>query len=102
MLEISPKSNIKKQKRFEQFWKNHFKLSRHYPTKESIISNPPQYDIYCTGSDQVWNPNFTKSDTTFLLSFVDNNKRKISYSSSFAIKSLPPFLAIFNSSSSAL
>lgn len=82
-------SNIKKQKRFEQFWKNHFKLSIYYPTKESIISNPPQYDIYCTGSDQVWNPNFTKSDTTFLLSFVDNNKRKISYSSSFAIKELP-------------
>lgn len=70
--------------RFKKFRNKYLKLSQYYKDAQSLINNPPIYDIYCTGSDQVWNSNFTKSDTSFLLSFIEN-KRKISYASSFAI-----------------
>lgn len=70
--------------RFKNFRKKHLKLSEYYKDAESLVENPPNYDIYCTGSDQVWNSNFTKCDTSFLLSFVEG-KKKIAYASSFAV-----------------
>jgi hypothetical protein len=59
-------------------------LSKYYRDAKSLADNPPVYDIYCTGSDQVWNSNFTKNDTSFLLSFIEE-KKKIAYASSFAV-----------------
>lgn len=70
--------------RFKKFRKKFLCLSRYYKDAEQLRLNPPLYDIYCTGSDQVWNSNFTKGDTSFLLSFVREGK-KVSYASSFAI-----------------
>lgn len=68
----------------KKFWKKRYKLSRNYKTKESLLATPPVYDIFITGSDQVWNTNFVKGDTSFLLSFVSDKYKKISYSPSFA------------------
>lgn len=70
--------------RFKRFRRNFLKLSKYYTNSETLVQDPPKYDIYCTGSDQVWNTNFTKRDTSFLLSFV-KDKNKISYASSFAV-----------------
>lgn len=70
--------------RFKNFRRKHLKLSKYYKDAKSLVDNPPVYDIYCTGSDQVWNSNFTKSDTSFLLSFIEG-KKKIAYASSFAV-----------------
>lgn len=81
--------NVVKKKRFDEFRRKNIKLSRYYPTAESLVFNPPKYDIYCTGSDQVWNALFTKGDTSFLLSFIKGNKKKISYASSFSINYIP-------------
>lgn len=39
------------------------------------------YDIYVSGSDQIWNPAHCYYDDSFMLSFV-SNKKKISYASS--------------------
>ena len=58
--------------------------------QHSIKLNPPEYDVYCTGSDQVWNPRFIANDTTFMLDFVSDNKPKIAYASSFATDHIPP------------
>ena len=47
------------------------------------------FDILMSGSDQIWNPRyFWTSKGYYLLSFA-NNCNKISYGSSFGIKSLP-------------
>ena len=70
--------------RFKRFRKNFLKLSQYYKNSDALVKCPPEYDIYCTGSDQVWNTNFTKRDTTFVLSFA-KEKYKISYASSFAV-----------------
>ncbi len=44
----------------------------------------PEADIYCTGSDQVWNSGWNKGILRpFYLSFAPDDKRKIAYSASF-------------------
>ena len=43
-----------------------------------------KYDFFSTGSDQVWNPNYTRGDGVYFLSFADKEKR-ISYSASFGV-----------------
>ncbi len=49
-------------------------------------------DIYCTGSDQTWNSGWNRGFIPPLfLSFVPNNIRKISYSSSFGKKKLDEY-----------
>jgi hypothetical protein len=77
------KKRWRKINKFELFYKKYLHLSCFYDSPYSIKKNPPLYDIYMTGSDQVWNPRFTKGDTTFLLDFI-KDKKKISYASSFA------------------
>lgn len=59
-----------------------------YFSQEALAANPPLYDIYLTGSDQVWNPKYIASDTSFMLSFV-KGVVKIAYSASFATNKIP-------------
>lgn len=74
----------KKKKKFEEFYEKNFVLSPQSYDEDSIKQNPPQYDIYLTGSDQVWNPRFAGNDTNFMLSFVSEGQKRISFASSFA------------------
>ena len=80
----------KRIKLFERFYKDYLKLSPVcYKSREQLQGNPPHYDIYVTGSDQVWNPKSIVEDTSFMLSFVRNDVHKISYAASFATDSIP-------------
>jgi len=74
----------KKRKAFSFFWKNRYRLSVCYQNRDEIRRNPPEYDIYVAGSDQIWNPSQIHEDTTFFLDFVPKGKKKISYASSLA------------------
>jgi hypothetical protein len=47
-----------------------------------IIQNPPQYDTYIAGSDQIWNSNITNNSKAFFLNFITSGK-KIAYAASF-------------------
>jgi UDP-N-acetylglucosamine transferase subunit ALG13 len=51
---------------------------------DSIKNNPPDYDIYMTGSDQVWNSRFIGDDSAFFLGFVGAGKPKVSYAASIS------------------
>lgn len=81
--------NMKKRSNFNCFYKEYYRLSPFYPTEKTLKDNPPKYDIYMSGSDQVWNPNFILEDRTFLLSFVKDNSIRVSYGSSFAVSNIP-------------
>lgn len=59
-----------------------------YPTQKALQSAPPKFDIYLTGSDQVWNPRYMYADCTYLLNFV-HNVPKVAYSASFGTTELP-------------
>lgn len=75
-------------KAFEEFYKDNLKLSRTYNSKEELSNDPPKYDVYMTGSDQVWNPKYIHADTSFMLSFTDS-PNKVAFSASIAKGEIP-------------
>ena len=79
----------RKQKKFLEFYDNFFNLSPNSYNRNTIRTEYPAYDIYLSGSDQVWNPRFIKDDFNFLLAFVPDGRKKIAYSSSFATSEIP-------------
>lgn len=48
-------SMIKLKKVFEPFTEKNFRKTRVYNSNIELCNNPPVADVYCTGSDQVWN-----------------------------------------------
>lgn len=84
-----PKQYRQRQHEFHQFHLEHTKMTRCYNCYSELYSNPPLFDVYCVGSDQVWNPgNHTNLDPYFL-TFAPKGKKKISYASSFGVATLP-------------
>ncbi len=83
-------SYIKRFGIFKKFIKKNLNLSsKIYYSEQELENNVPNADIYCTGSDQVWNSGWNeKIDRPFFLDFVPNNKRKISYAASFGKEKL--------------
>lgn len=76
--------------RFNSFIKKYVKLTKKkYKTSQELKQIGKQFDVYMTGSDQVWNSGFSgKIDPVFLLNFVDKDTKKVSYAASFGKSSL--------------
>ena len=76
---------------FEAFVAEEMKLSPgRYTSIKDLKRNPPEYDIYLSGSDQIWNPFIFQEkqfDPAFFLTFTQG--RKIAYAPSFGIPKLP-------------
>ena len=90
LLGISPKKRLltnEAQLKFESF-NNQIRYSRTYYSIDELYKNPPEYDIYITGSDQLWNPTIGFSIEPYFLTFVKNGGRKISYATSIGINKL--------------
>ena len=69
---------------FSSFLRKYIRLShRKYSNEIELENNPPVADIYCTGSDQVWNFDWNKGfKPEFYLAFAPRGKRRISFSAS--------------------
>lgn len=64
--------------KFKQFRKKFHKLSQNeYKTIEDIEKNPPIYDLYVTGSDQVWNVYSLKNDPVMYCSFAPIGAKRL-------------------------
>lgn len=73
---------------FKPFRNRFLKLSKKkYKDIKSLRSDPPKYDYYIAGSDQIWNPKYVGIDTNFFLGFIESNE-KFSYASSLSQKSI--------------
>ncbi len=82
----------KSQKVFGKFLQENMKLTKQrYHNLQELEEKVPDADIFIVGSDQVWNCN-TKNgnDDSFFLTFVPENKRKVSYAASIAMDELTP------------
>ena len=77
----------KRNKKFDEFNKK-YQIFSESVTKETI-SDIDDIDAYITGSDQVWNMSLNGNDGTFLLDFVPENKKRISYAASFGYENVP-------------
>ena len=77
------------EKCFESFLRNNVSLTREYNSIDELCENPPCADIYCTGSDQVWNLKTNGFfERPFYLDFGDKTIRRIAFSASFGRDSL--------------
>jgi hypothetical protein len=82
----------KRRSRFDDFVEKHMKLGpKRYLTIDELMADPPEYDLYVCGSDQIWNPlifNPRNFDTAFFMPFA-GEKRRIAYAPSFGIPEIP-------------
>lgn len=61
-----------------------------YKSYEELKKNPPEADVYISGSDQIWNTqnsNLPTDINAYYLDFVPKEKKKISYASSIGKES---------------
>lgn len=77
--------------KLDEFRKNYLHLTKQkYRSDLDLENNPPEADIYCTGSDQTWNTVCQGGvPRAFFLHFVPEEKKKISFSASFGVDALP-------------
>lgn len=91
-LKIIPYRNEYK-KRLSGFYsfhnKNTFFSKICYHSYSELYNNTPKYDVYCVGSDQVWNPRCYTNLNPYFLTFAPKDAKKISYASSFGVEDLP-------------
>lgn len=81
-------TNTISESKFQDF-NSQIRLSKPYRGIDELYRNPPEYDVYITGSDQVWNPTQNYCLEPYFLTFVKNkNALKISYASSIGIEKL--------------
>lgn len=77
-----------KEKQFITFRKKHLKLTSRYFSLQEMRMNPPKYDVYICGSDQIWNMWFVMNGegritTSYFLDFGSKMTTRIAYAVSF-------------------
>ena len=74
-----------------EFRYKYLKLTREkYLSYKELNDNPPQADLFITGSDQVWNPDYLcGNDPAYYLNFVHDNTLKMSYAASLGKVDVP-------------
>lgn len=77
---------------FDEFRNNNLKITSECYNFNRLLDEPPEADVYICGSDQVWAADFLFTSSAFLLGFVPENRKKISYAASFGKDKLEPYL----------
>lgn len=76
--------------KFDKFYARYLKKTdKVYHTSDEAKVLNSRYDKFVVGSDQVWNAEHNGTDAAFFLSFVEDKRKTISYSSSFGMASIP-------------
>lgn len=80
---------------FDKFYNKYtLRTEKKYKTSKELEELNEKFDFFLVGSDQVWNPKNNGADMTYLLEFVNDNKKKISYASSFGVSAIPQELVL--------
>lgn len=89
-LYYEPKQDRKAKKVFDYFLKENIHLSdKKYFSIEELRQDAPKADIYCTGSDQMWNSKWNQGiEKAFFLDFV-KSAPKIAFSTSIGMTEFP-------------
>lgn len=75
-------------KKLQKFVDDNLKLSDRQYNETSISDANSIYDGFVCGSDQIWNPTLTTTDSMYWLSFADKGKIKFSYAPSIGVDQL--------------
>lgn len=79
---INGRIRNKKRDLFIEFITRKIKLSSKRYTEKNICEANQEYDLFVSGSDQVWNLELTGNDWNYYLDFVYPGKKKVSYAAS--------------------
>lgn len=83
------RQELAKRQRFEDFRRKALNLTpKIYTSSDQIDAEEEGFDYIITGSDQVWNPMAHRFDKRYLLDFVKDDRKKVSYAASFGLSSL--------------
>ena len=86
---VRGRSLHREHRNFSSFVESNIGLTDMYGSLDSLASAPPQADVYCVGSDQVWNSEYNVAGSEpFFLDFAPEGSTKISFSSSFGKREL--------------
>ncbi len=75
------------EQRFNDFFKD-IKYSKEYRKIRYIYKDAPEYDVYVSGSDQLWSPMHPFCIEPFFLTFAPEGSKKISYATSIGVTEL--------------
>lgn len=89
---ITSSRNKKYQFIFESFRQNNLNVTLRKYDYQSLMDESPAADVYVVGSDQVWAADFLFTSPAFLLGFVPNKIKKVSYAASFGKRRLEKYL----------
>lgn len=80
----------KRIEKFNEFRSNVLRLTEcKYLNEEELRAVNDQFDVFITGSDQIWNIG-RGVNRNFYLHFADDSKTKLSYAGSFGVSEIPP------------
>lgn len=85
---VFPKEKLRA-KKIRKFVDKYVKVSDIKYKRENLKDANNKYDLFITGSDQVWNLNIHEGDTSYMLDFVTDLKKKGSYAASFGYINVP-------------
>lgn len=74
----------RRKRRTFEFKRQHINYTSRYADMKILLENPPQEDVYVTGSDQVFNLNSYYVDV-YYLHFAKGDARKVAYAPSFGV-----------------
>lgn len=78
--------NIKlRKKKFDEFLKNNFSLTKGYVNVSDISAENDNYDLFICGSDQIWNTSCDDFSKAYTLDFVKDKSKCVSYAASILI-----------------
>lgn len=70
------------------FMSSEYKVSEQFYSSAELSRNHNKWDMVICGSDQIWNYENTKFDTTYLLDFISDKQKKMSYAASFGLSKI--------------
>lgn len=76
----------KKNKEFSEFRKNKLLIKGDIIRDEQLSQLNDIFDVFISGSDQVWNLKCSGNNDSYFLNFVNDTKKKNSYSASFGTR----------------
>lgn len=79
----------RKQKKFNIFRRQYMNLTGRYSSYHELQENPPDFDIFISGSDQVFCPTGKFVDVYFLEFLKNTDTKKIAYAPSFGLSYIP-------------
>ncbi len=81
----------KRHQAFENFLENYIDKTNRYKSYEELITSPPNFDYYISGSDQVFSPRnpIKGAINAYYLNFGDADIKRIAYAPSFGYKTIP-------------